>query len=67
MSYWPKLPPLIVRVYRDEAYIAELSKAVDAFNSELAEIVATIRTYGGDRIANQREQFRAAVAEGAAA
>lgn len=45
VSYWPKLPPLIVRVYRDEAYIATLAKAVDAFNEELDSIVASIRTY----------------------
>lgn len=45
MSYWPKLPPLIVRVYRDDAYIAEMSKAIDAFNEELDAVVASIRTY----------------------
>lgn len=45
MSYCPKLPPLIVRVYRDEPYIANLSKAVDAFNEELDAIVASIRSY----------------------
>ena len=45
VSYWPKLPPLIVRVYRDEPYIANLAKAVDAFNDELDSIVASIRTY----------------------
>jgi hypothetical protein len=45
VSYWPKLPPLIVRVYRDETYIAQLSKAVDAFNEELDAIVAAVRTY----------------------
>lgn len=45
VSYWPKLPPLIVRVYRDETYIAQLAKAVDAFNEELDAVVASIRTY----------------------
>lgn len=45
MSYWPKLPPLVVRVYRDEAYIAQLAKAIDAFNEELDALVASIRTY----------------------
>lgn len=45
VSYWPKLPPLIVRVYRDEAYIAQLAKAIDAFNEELEALVASIRTY----------------------
>lgn len=53
MSYCPKLPPLVIRVQRDEAYIAQLSKAVDAFNSELDALVASIRSY---------ENFRAAAA-----
>lgn len=45
-SYWPKMPPFIVRVTRDDAYIAELASAVDAFNAELAEIVDKVRRYG---------------------
>lgn len=45
VSYWPRLPPLTVRVYRDEEYIAQLAKAVDAFNEELEAVVASIRTY----------------------
>jgi hypothetical protein len=45
VSYCPKLPPLIVRVPRDDAYIAELAQAVDAFNEELAAVVAAIRSY----------------------
>lgn len=45
VSYWPKLPPLIVRVERDEEYIAHLAKAVEAFNSELDALVDSIRTY----------------------
>lgn len=44
-SYSSGLPPLIVRVNRDDAYIAALAKAVDAFNEELDSIVASIRTY----------------------
>ena len=44
-SYCPRLPPLIVKVERDEAYIAQLAKAVDAFNDELDNIVQSIRTY----------------------
>ena len=58
--YWPRLPLFIKRAYRDEAYIAGLAAAVDAFNAELAETVERIRSYGmADR---QREQFRASVA-----
>lgn len=45
MSYCPHLPPLIVRVERDEEYIAQLAKAVEAFNHELDNIVQSIRTY----------------------
>lgn len=45
MSYCPKLPPLIVRVRRDAAYIANLAKAVDAFTEELDVLVQSIRTY----------------------
>ena len=40
ICYWPKMPPHIVRAYRDEAYIKQISAAVDQFNDELAEIVA---------------------------
>lgn len=46
MSYWPKMPPLIVRAYRDEPYIANLSSEVDRFNADLAEVVDKIRHYG---------------------
>jgi hypothetical protein len=44
-SYSPGLPPLIVRVERDETYIDQLAKAVDAFNEELDSLVASIRTH----------------------
>ena len=43
MSYWPGLPPLIIRVERDEAYIAKLAAAVDAFNADLDAVVAAIQ------------------------
>lgn len=46
MSYWPKCPPLIVPVRRDEAYIANLASEVERFNDELAEVVAKVRRYG---------------------
>lgn len=44
-SYWPKLPLLKVRVYRDPAYIRLMSDAIDAFNDELAAMVDRIRRY----------------------
>lgn len=46
VSYCPKLPPLIVRVTRDDGYIATLKGAVKEFNDELAAMVARIRNYG---------------------
>jgi hypothetical protein len=46
VSYWPRLPMLTVRVYRDEDYIKEMSRAVMTFNAELAELVERIRRYG---------------------
>lgn len=45
VSYSPGLPLLRVRVNRDEAYIANLAKAVDAFVDELSALVDAIRTY----------------------
>lgn len=45
VSYWPRLPLFVTRAYRDEAYIAALSDAVDKFNDELAALVETIRNY----------------------
>lgn len=46
--YYPNLPPFVRRSHRDEAYIAELSSAVDQFNEELEEIVAKVSAQGGD-------------------
>lgn len=45
VSYCPRLPPLMIKVERDEAYIDRLAKAVEAFNTELDAIVQSIRTY----------------------
>jgi hypothetical protein len=54
--YWPRLPLFIKRAYRDEAYIAGLAAAVDAFNAELADTVERIRSYGvADRLREQLE------------
>ncbi|MEZ2132728.1 MULTISPECIES: lambda exonuclease family protein [unclassified Sinorhizobium] len=46
VSYWPRLPMLTVRVYRDEKYIKEMADEIDRFNDELAELVERIRRYG---------------------
>lgn len=45
VSFWPRLPPLNIRVERDEEYIAQIAKSVTAFNEELDSIVQSIRTY----------------------
>lgn len=45
VSYWPRLPLFVKRVYRDESYIAKLAAAVDAFNEELAQTVEWLRAY----------------------
>lgn len=54
MSYWPGLEPLIIRIERDEEYIAKLAAAVDAFNEELDAVVASFKS--------PRNQFREAAA-----
>lgn len=43
VSYWPKLPLHIVRVERDEPYIATLRQAIADFNGELAALVGRFR------------------------
>lgn len=40
VSYWPRLPLFVTRVFRDEIYIAELATAIDRFNAEIDAIVA---------------------------
>lgn len=35
VSYWPRLPPFIVRVHRDDSYIESLRQSVDEFVAEL--------------------------------
>lgn len=37
-SYWPKMPPFIKRVYRDDVYIKQLEKAVTSFIQEMDEL-----------------------------
>lgn len=46
VSYSPKLPLFIKRVYRDEDYIKKLALEVDLFNTELQQTVECIRRYG---------------------
>lgn len=46
VSYSTKLPPLIIRVPRDDGYIATIVGAVSKFNDELAQTVEMVRRYG---------------------
>lgn len=48
VSYWPGIKPLIVRVYRDEPYIASLKVAADEF---LADLAAVIERYNNLQVA----------------
>lgn len=43
VSYWPKLPLLLVRVERDEKYIKNLSEQLDIFNEEMAQLEQKIK------------------------
>jgi len=45
LSYWPDLPVLKIRVYRDEDFISRLSSEVDRFNEDLDEMVQDISDY----------------------
>ena len=35
MSYHPQLPPLIVRVFRDEEYISLMEKGITKFSKDM--------------------------------
>jgi hypothetical protein len=51
VSYWPRLPLLTVRVYRDKEYIREMANEIDRFNDELDALVERIRRYGEKEVA----------------
>lgn len=46
VSYCPKLPLFVKRVYRDNEYITKIAKEVELFNTELQQTVDYIRRYG---------------------
>ena len=46
MSYHPEMPPAIIRVDRDDAYIATLSGSVGAFSVDLERMAADLRERG---------------------
>ncbi len=43
VSYWPRLPLFVKRVYRDEDYITNLAAEVARFNDELSALVEKIQ------------------------
>ncbi len=49
--YWPGLPMIITRAWRDEGFIHELAQAVDVFNTELDVIVDRIRSHASVKAA----------------
>lgn len=46
VSYWPRLPLFVKRVYRDEEQIKAIKAAVAQFNAELDALTDRIRHYG---------------------
>lgn len=63
--YWPGLPLVTYRAWREETYIADLESAIDAFNEELDQIVERVRAYG-DPGALRRSLEQSVAAERAA-
>jgi hypothetical protein len=61
VSYWPKTPPFIKRIYRDEPYITALAKAVEVFLSELATMEGVLDDQKMHRLL--RSSIKAAQAE----
>ena len=43
MSYYPGLPPLILEIHRDEAFIEKLKKELDSFVNELVQITHQLK------------------------
>lgn len=46
VSYSPRMPLFVKRLYRDEDYIARLTSQVDMFNMELFALVQRVQSYG---------------------
>lgn len=62
VSYCPRMPLLVIRVRRDDGYIANLAGAVAQFNDELAALIERIRRYGEPK-PTTLELLKASVAE----
>jgi hypothetical protein len=46
MGYHPEMPPAIIHVERDEAYIAQLASAVESFSRDLERMTADLKGRG---------------------
>jgi hypothetical protein len=46
ICYWPKMPALIKRAYRDTHFIRQLADEVELFNEDLAAYVVKMRSKG---------------------
>lgn len=47
MSYHPMLPPLIVRVFRDEEYISKMDKVITEFSNDMIKLEEKIKNKYG--------------------
>ena len=65
VSYCPRLPLFVIRVKREDGFIAELAGAVAQFNTELADMVERIRSYGEARSSSSLMEKLKASAEAA--
>ncbi|MGY6410764.1 MAG: lambda exonuclease family protein [Alkalilacustris sp.] len=45
-AFWPGLPPLNPRVYRDEPFISDLEKRLEDFAGLVDDVVERVRAYG---------------------
>jgi hypothetical protein len=45
IAYWPKMPPFIKTVHRDDEFIANLASEIDRFTDELDAMVERVRSY----------------------
>jgi YqaJ-like viral recombinase domain len=43
--YWPKMPKLVMRTLRDEAYIQQLRDAIDVFDLDLRRMVKRLKEF----------------------
>lgn len=55
VSYCPKLPLFVKRIYRDDAYIKNLAVEVHRFNAELQATVEAMRNYRSPYLAELRK------------